>query len=363
MFLKRLIKVSVLSFWFLALLTFSSCEAQEPEPQPEPIPEKFIFKAADLSFLPDIEASGAIFYNREGQAEDMLTTLKEAGMNAVRIRLWHTPADGISGFEEVKAFAEKVRERGLKVWLTVHYSDTWADPGNQQPPAAWANLDINALSDSMYAYTSKIITGISPDYIQIGNEINHGMLWPLGNTENMGNLVRLLKSGADAVRDNDKDCKIILQYAGTDGAKWFLNAVKEMDFDIIGISYYPNWHGKDLGKLETDLKELASYSQKPVMIAETSYPFTFDWNDWTNNVIGGADKIIPGIPASESGQLSFMKEVKRISTSTSQLVGFAYWGGEWISYKGPQATNGSSWENQAFYNFNNHALPVIEVFN
>ncbi len=362
MFIRSLVKVFILIFWFASMLTFSSCEAKEPDPQPEPIPEKFIFKAADLSFLPDIEASGVIFYNRDGQAEDMLTTLKEAGMNAVRIRLWHSPTDGISGFEEVKAFAEKVRARDLKVWLTVHYSDTWADPGNQQPPAAWANLEIDALSDSMYAYTSKIIREISPDYIQIGNEINHGILWPLGNSENMENLIQLLKSGGKAVRDNSSACKIIMQYAGTDGVQWFLNAVKETDFDILGISYYPNWHGKDMVKLENDLKDLASVSQKPVMIAETSYPFTFDWNDWTNNVIGGPDKIIPGIPASESGQLSFMKEIKRISTSTAQLVGFAYWGGEWISYKGPQAKNGSSWENQAFYDFNNHALPVIEVF-
>lgn len=363
MFNKNLIKITLFSFWIAPMLTFTACETRDAEPQPEPISEKFIFKAADLSFLPDIEASGAVFYNQAGQMEDMLTTLKEAGMNAVRIRLWHSPANGISGFEEVKAFAEKVKDKGLKVWLTVHYSDTWADPGNQQPPAVWDNLEINTLSDSMYAYTSKIIQQISPDYIQIGNEINHGMLWPLGNSQNMDNLIQLLKSGEKAVRDNSSTCKIIMQYAGTEGAEWFFNAINEIDFDIIGISYYPNWHGKDLVILENDLQHLAAVMLKPVMIAETSYPFTFEWNDWTNNVIGGPDKIIPGIPASEAGQLSFMKEIKRISTSNSQLIGFAYWGGEWISYKGPQATNGSSFENQAFYDFNNQALPVIEVFN
>jgi arabinogalactan endo-1,4-beta-galactosidase len=339
---------------------FSSCKKKKTDP--EPVPEKFIFKSADLSFLPMIENDGVTFYNREGQAEDMLTILKNAGMNAVRIRIWHSPADGISGFQEVKAFSERVKARGLKVWLTVHYSDTWADPGNQQPPLAWQNLTINVLKDSVYAYTSRIMTEISPDFIQIGNEINGGMMWPLGRSVNMDNLKGLIESGVKAVRDNSTSCKIMMHYAGINGAEQFLNNLQSIDYDIIGISYYPNWHGKDLSKLETDLKSLSTRFFKPVMIAETSYPFTFNWNDWTNNVIGSDNQIIPGIPASEAGQLSFMKEIKRISTSTSQLIGFAYWGGEWVAYKGPQATNGSSWENQALFDFEYKALPVIEVF-
>jgi arabinogalactan endo-1,4-beta-galactosidase len=339
---------------------FSSCKKKKTDP--EPVPEKFIFKSADLSFLPMIENDGVTFYNREGQAEDMLTILKNAGMNAVRIRIWHSPADGISGFQEVKAFSERVKAHGLKVWLTVHYSDTWADPGNQQPPLAWQNLTINVLKDSVYAYTSRIMTEISPDFIQIGNEINGGMMWPLGSSSNMENLKGLLESSVKAVRDKSTSCKIMMHYAGINGAEQFLINLQSIDYDIIGISYYPNWHGKDLSKLETDLKSLSTRFFKPVMIAETSYPFTFNWNDWTNNVIGSDNQIIPGIPASEAGQLSFMKEIKRISTSTSQLIGFAYWGGEWVAYKGPQATNGSSWENQALFDFEYKALPVIEVF-
>lgn len=343
----------------IILLLLSACG----DDKSDAIPEKFTFKAADLSFLPDMESRAVILYNQKGQAEDMLTTLKNAGLNTVRIRLWYHPSDANSGFEQVKAFAAKVRSRGLKVWLTVHYSDTWADPGQQQPPEAWKNLGLEALSDSVYAYTSRVITGISPDFIQIGNEINHGMLWPTGNAAYPENLKQLLRFGAKAVRDHDKNCKIMIHYAGTDNAEKFFGDIAETDFDIIGISYYPNWHGKDLGKLETELKNLAILFQKPVMIAETSYPFTFEWNDWTNNVIGGADQILPQIPASEEGQLAFMNEIKRISNSSLQLIGFAYWGGEWISYKGAQATNGSPWENQAFYNFNNRVLPAIEVYN
>ena len=343
----------------LILLLFSACGDGESDVAPE----NFTFKTADLSFLPDIESKGVILYNSKGQAEDMLTTLKNAGLNTVRIRLWYHPADENSGFEQVKAFAEKVRSRGLKVWLTVHYSDTWADPGQQQPPEAWENLGLEALSDSVYAYTSRIITEISPDFIQIGNEINNGMLWPTGSSNYPENLKQLLRYGAKAVRDHDKNCKIMLHFAGTDGAEEFFSRIAETDYDLIGISYYPNWHGKDLAKLETDLENLAAFAQKSVMIAETSYPFTFEWNDWTNNVIGSAEQILPNIPASEAGQLAFMNEIKRISTSSPRLIGFAYWGGEWIAYKGAEATNGSTWENQAFYDFNNRVLPVVEVFN
>ena len=327
------------------------------------VPEKFTFKAADLSFLPDIESRGVILYNQKGEVEDMLTTLKNAGLNTVRIRLWYRPADENSSFDQVKAFAAKVRNRGLKVWLCVHYSDSWADPGQQYPPEAWKKLGLEVLSDSVYAYTSRIITEISPDFIQIGNEINHGMLWPTGSGAYPGNLKQLLRYGVKAVRDHDKNCKIMIHYAGTDGAEYFFNDISEIDYDLIGISYYPNWHGKDLGKLETDLKNLAVMFKKSVMIAETSYPFTFGWNDWTNNVMGDAKQILPQIPASEAGQLAFMNEIKRISTSAPELIGFAYWGGEWIAYKGAQATDGSTWENQAFYDFNNQVLPVIEVFN
>lgn len=357
--INRSIRTIFLLLSLLILFLFSACG----DDKSDAVPEKFIFKAADLSFLPDIESKSIILYNPKGEAEDMLTTLKNAGLNTVRIRLWYQPADENSGFEQVKAFAEKVRKQGLKVWLCVHYSDSWADPGQQNPPASWKDLGLEVLCDSVYAYTSRIITEISPDFIQIGNEINHGMLWPTGSRAYPENLKRLLRYGAMAVRDHDKNCKIMIHYAGTGGAKEFYSDIEGTDFDLIGISYYPNWHGKDLGKLETDLKNLATLLQKPVMIAETSYPFTFGWNDWTNNVIGGAEQILPQIPASEAGQLAFMNEIKRISTSSPQLIGFAYWGGEWIAYKGAQATDGSSWENQAFYDFNNRVLPVIEVFN
>jgi arabinogalactan endo-1,4-beta-galactosidase len=345
---------------FSALLFLGAC-GDKPENQ-DPIPEKFIVKAADLSFLPEIEDDGVVFYNRGGQAEGMLKTLKDAGMNTVRIRIWKNPATARSGFEEVKAFSARVRSLGLKVWLTVHYSDTWADPGSQSIPSAWANLGYYVVRDSLYAYTSLIVNEINPDYIQIGNEINNGMMWPQGNLNYLPNFKGFLESGARAVRDNSPNCKIIVHYAGFEEAADFYAKIQGVDYDIIGLSYYPMWHGKNLVMLETTLDSLSHQFNKEVLIAETAYPFTLGWNDWTNNVVGLEEHLVDGYPASPAGQKAFLKEIKRISTAKERSIGFAYWGGEWVAYKGTQATNGSSYENQAFYDFENKALPVIDAF-
>jgi len=347
----------------LTFISSSACDEKDKPKDPDPIPEKFIIKAADLSFLPEIEQAGNVFYNRNGQAEDMLTTLKNAGMNTVRIRLWNNPANGHSGLAEVRAFSERVKAKGMKVWLTVHYSDTWADPGNQQVPEAWKNLGFYILKDSLYSYTAKVVREIKPDYYQVGNEINNGMMWPQGNITYLPNFRSLLEAGVKAVRDNSNTCKIMIHYAGIENVDAFFTNLTALDYDIIGLSYYPLWHGKSLSQLETTLGELGPKFNKQVLIAETSYPFTLGWNDWTNNVIGLENQILEAYPATPAGQKDFLNEIKRISTATDKSIGFAYWGGEWVAYKGAQATNGSSWENQAFYDFDNRALPVIEAFN
>lgn len=168
----RIIKTTIYLLYFL----FFSCNktgsnnaiAQNPLP----------LRGAEISFLPQVRQSGMVTKNLNGAPEDMLTTLANAGANAFRIKLWVNPADGHAGFDEVKTLAEEVKSKGLKVWLTVHYSDSWADPGQQTKPAAWASLSFDALKDTMYNYTARVVSQINPDYIQIGNEINGGLLWP-----------------------------------------------------------------------------------------------------------------------------------------------------------------------------------------
>jgi len=341
-------------------LMFSFCAEKKENPDPKPAKE--VIRAADLSFLPEMEDDGIVFYNRSGVAEDMLLTLKNAGMNTVRIRLWHTPASSRSGFAEVQALAERAHGLGLSVWITVHYSDTWADPGQQQTPSAWQELGVQTLADSVYNYTARIVEAIKPEYIQIGNEINAGMLWPTGRVSSMTNLKALLTAGSKAVRDKSPGTRIMLHLAGTGNVSWLFGQLQSVDYDISAVSYYPFWHGKDLSVLENSLQSLAGDYLKPVVIAETAYPFSLQWNDWTNNVIGLQDQLTPEYPATPEGQRSFMMEIRRISTAMDRLTGFAYWGADWVASKGPQAANGSSWENMAVYDFSFRALPVSDCF-
>jgi arabinogalactan endo-1,4-beta-galactosidase len=329
----------------------------------EPMPSRILsIKAVDASFIPEVRQAGIVTKNRNAVAEDMLTTLKNNGVNTIRIRLWKNPANIHSSFTEVKAFAQEIKNAGLKVWICPHYSDTWADPGYQQKPAQWATANFAQLKDSVYAYTKKIVTEINPDYIQIGNEINNGFLWPDGNFNNQTQMIDLIKQGVKAVRDNSTTAKIMLHFAGHESATSFFSLFANVDYDIIGLSYYPIWHGKNLDNLQTNINSLGAQFNKSVVIAETSYPFTFGYNDFTNNIIGSANQILPQYDATNQGQLSFLLKLKAIVTTAPKGIGFCYWGGDWISMYGPTANNGSSYENQALWDFNNVALPAIDVF-
>ncbi|NOU48006.1 MAG: cellulase family glycosylhydrolase [Bacteroidales bacterium] len=357
----QLFVLRLLALIIPTIILFSSCNKSGKEIVP--VIELTEIKACDLSFLPEIRNSGVILKNQDGKPEDMLITLQNAGMNTVRLRLWNNPADGHSGFNEVKALSQEIKNLGLHVWLTVHYSDSWADPGSQTKPENWKNLPFKQLEDSVYAFTKKIVTEINPDVIQIGNEINHGFLWPDGNISNKAQLIALLHQGVKAVRDHSAKTKIMIHYAGYKKATEFYSQLSGLDYDLIGLSYYPFWHGKDLDSLQTGLDAIGATLNKQVLIAETSYPFTFEWNDWTNNVIGLQSQILNDYPATETGQRDFLQKIREITKKSPKGFGFAYWGGEWISFKGNTASNGSSWENQAFWDFDNKVLPVIQVFN
>jgi len=320
--------------------------------------------AVDLSSLPEIEEAGTVFYNRKGEAEDVLKTLKRNGINTVRLRLWKEPASGRSDLKEVSLFSKRIRSEGLKVWLSVHYSDTWADPGRQEPPAEWKEIPYRALKDSIYSYTGKVVSLVKPDYIEIGNEINSGFLFPFGKLpENEEQFLELISTAAQAVRDSSESTRIIIHYAGVDGAENFFRKLKDVDYDIIGISYYPMWHGKDLHGLRAALRRLSESFNKGVMIAETAYPFTLMWNDRTHNIVGLSKQLIlPDFPATPEGQKKFLEQIKGIVERLPRGEGLCYWGAELVAFRGVDAVNGSPWENQALYDFKNRALPAMEVF-
>lgn len=157
----------------------------------------------------------------------------------------------------------------------------------------------------------------------------------------------------------------MIHYAGVKASDtdWFFTKVKSVDYDYIGLSYYPVWHGKDFAVVKSTIDALGTKFSKKVVIAETAYPFTLGYNDWTNNIVGLDSQLVSGYPATPEGQKSFMLAIKNLVKTSQSGIGFSYWGGEWISFKGDQAKDGSTFENQALYDFDNKALPVFGVFN
>jgi arabinogalactan endo-1,4-beta-galactosidase len=353
-----------LLFFIIVLLTLSCKKNTTPEPEPIPPTTTKILslKAVDASFLNLIRYSGVAIKNRNGQIEDMLATLKNNGVNTIRLRIWNNPITSLSSLTEVKALSQEIKNARIKVWLTVHYSDTWADPGAQQKPAAWNGATVAQLKDSVYQFTKKIITQINPEYIQIGNEINNGFLWPEGNFTNQTQMIDLIKQGVKAVRDNSTTTKIIMHFAGHYNTTSFFSLFTNVDYDIIGLSYYPIWHGKNIDDLQANISSIGTQFNKDVIVAETAYPFTFGYNDFTNNILGDATQILPEYPATPQGQKDFLTKIKKIVTNAPRGIGFCYWGAEWIAFNGPTSTNGSSWENMALWDFSGQALPAIEVF-
>jgi arabinogalactan endo-1,4-beta-galactosidase len=342
---------------------FISCSGDDEKKQTQPVAVEHPFiRAADISTLPELESTGTLLYN--GQvAEDMLVTLKNSGCNTVRIRLWKDPASAHSSMSEVQALAARAKAKGFKIWLTVHYSDHWADPGNQQTPADWQNMSVSELKNAVRSYTEQIISEISPDIFQIGNETNDGMLWPSGRlSENPTQYLELVRAATETIRSKAPDTRIMLHYAGLNGADWYFDKVKTVDYDYIGLSYYPVWHGKSLPALKTTMDALYATHGKKVVVAETAYPFTLQWADWTNNIVGLPEQLLPGFDATPVGQKSFLQAVKSSIKQSQGGIGFCYWGGEWVAFRGSEATNGSTWENQALYDFDHKALPVMDVF-
>lgn len=351
-------------WFFLCVFIFFSCSKNDLDyTNPENTDTNFV-SAVDISSYPEIQNTNPKFYDNDGNEKQFLTILKESGINTIRLRMWVNPENNHSGYNEVKQLSQSLKSIGFKTWLTIHYSDTWADPGQQKTPEIWTGIPFSNLRDSVYSYTKKIVQNLNPDYIQIGNEINSGFLHPNGNLiDNYNQFIELMGAGISAVRENSSKSKIIIHFAGIENSGWFFNQINTLDYDIIGLSYYPIWHGKSIKNLKSVMQNLSIIHNKKVVVAETAYPFTLDWNDWTNNIVGLENQLIlPDFPASKIGQQNFVNTIKKLVKELEKGIGFCYWGGELISWKGDQATDASPWENQALFDFNNKALPVLNEF-
>ncbi len=335
-----------------------------------------VYRGGDLSFLPEIETTSTNFYNSNGVAQDALTIFKNSGMNMVRLRLWHTPSNTNSSLPQIEAFAQKLKTAGIAWWLDLHYSDTWADPGQQTIPVAWQTLSYSILLDSVYNYTFRVMNGLKsknclPSIVQIGNETNSGMLWNIGKVGgvfdgNWPQYAGLIKKGIEAVKAVDPSIKIMLHFAGTNGAPWFFSNIQTqgVNYDIMGLSYYHWWHGRNLTELQTDLTTLANSFNKDIYIAETAYPFTLTWNDMTTNIYGSSIPLLPGYDASPEGQQKFLTDLRKVilNVPNNHGIGFCYWAPDWVAFRGAAATNGSPWENLALFDFTNKALPALSTF-
>jgi len=335
-------------------------------------------RGGDLSSLPKGEAMGGVWRDANGNPGDALRILANAGMNYVRLRVWVNPADGWNNSARVLEMARRVKAAGLGLLVDFHYSDRWADPGQQNKPAAWSSYSFPQLVQAVYDHTYALCSalraqGTPADMVQIGNEINSGMLWPDGSISNWDNLAALLTSGANAARDAWSGTRIMLHLAeGGDNAGtrwWFDNAVaRGVPFDVIGLSYYPYWHGT-LADLQYNLNDVAARYNRDVVVVETAYGFTLQENDSTPNIFNANLQRTAGYPATPEGQAQFLRDLSAVVAAVpgGRGLGVFYWEPAWTAVPGngwdpEDPSSGNAWENQALFDYSNRLLPAATAF-
>ncbi len=244
---------------------------------------------ADISFLPQMEERGMKFIVN-GEEKDAVKALAENGFNYIRLRIFvnpenekgYSPGKGFCGLEATELMAKRVKDAGMKLLLDFHYSDYWADPQQQYKPLAWQGMNYEQLKVAVKEYTKSVLMnlkeqGTLPDMVQVGNEINHGLLWPDGHISNPDQLAGLLKAGVEAVNEVEPSIPVMMHLAlggqNEEAVFWLDNMIaRGVRFDIIGLSYYPRWHGT-LDDLQNNLFDLAQRYGKPINIVEYSqYP-------------------------------------------------------------------------------------------
>lgn len=348
---------------------------------------------ADVSMLSQIEASGGKFY-ADGIEKDALEILRDHGVNWIRLRLWNDPTDkngkplggGNNDLQRTVAMAVRAKALGLKFLLDFHYSDWWADPGKQNMPRAWVGLEADELKQAVYDYTAEVIqtlaeAGAMPDMVQIGNEVNGGLMWPAGKTWNQGDEVvggydgfaELLTQGIQAVRDNDPQQQVRIAIHLADGGnnelyRTVFDALTErnVDFDVIGLSYYSFWHGP-LDRFISNLNDISERYQKEVIVLEAAYPYTLADDDGYANLVGGEAQDLSYYKATVQGQATAIRDimVAVAQAPNGKGLGLFYWEPEWIAVDGAgwATGQGNAWENLALFDFEGNALPSLNVFN
>jgi len=302
------------------------------------------FVGGDISLLTKYEQHGAIYYDENGaRITNMLNYLESAGMNAMRVRLFVDPSK--AGAEDqgegvcqdlpyVLALGQRIKSAGFHLLLDIHYSDTWTDPGQHSTPASWTVT--SALADSVYSYTKRVLNamidaGARPDFIQVGNEVTYGMMWPTGHcypsganygTGTFSTFANYLKQGIKACREVCPDSEIVIhtEMGRASNVIAFYETLKgyTTDYDIIGLSYYPYWHGdlSVLGNLLTTLE--SSHPSKKIQIVETGYPHAYYPS-------GASYDLQSTWPATEAGQKAFAQQLVALLNGHDNVNGLYWW--------------------------------------
>lgn len=388
--LKKVILSAITATMISCSLPFTALAAVQVNPI-ENLSTDFI-KGADVSIMPELERNGTKFYDN-GIEQDGLTILKNHGVNWIRVRIWNNPyvvgPEGVGGgnTDEAKAIemAKRAKALGMKVLVDFHYSDFWVDPGQQKKPDAWKNDSGDKLVDDVYAYTAKVMQdfnaqGVTPDMVQVGNELNNGMLWPEAQlTEDNPNgykfLAKLLNAGLQAVHDNDKDNKVktMIHLAGVDVNLYhtfFDNLIvknKVNDFDIIGMSFYPFWHGT-MDDLKNTMNDVSAKYNKDVIAVETAFGYTLEDADFEKNNFGTNEEKVGGYKATVQGQATGLRDVMATvaSVNDNRGLGIFYWAPDWVlNEKVGWKSNGggNGWDNLTLFDTKGNALESMDTFN
>lgn len=356
-------------------------------------------KGMDISTLKEVESLGGKFYDN-GVEQDALSILKNYGVNAVRLRLWNDPytedgqpyGAGTNDLPTTIELAKRALEKDMEVLLDFHYSDFWADPGKQRVPRAWENMNLEQLEEAVYTYTKETLETMKqadayPTLVQVGNEVTNGILWPYGQVPDYDNLARLLNAGIKGVRAVDKEIPIMihLDNGGNNALyrEWFDHFLqKGEDFQIIGLSYYPFWHGT-MEDLRNNMNDIALRYGKELMIAEVSMGFTTqDYAAYEKlppeKRKGMATKpdLVEKIeyPMTKEGQKQFLEDLFQClkQVPDGKARGYFYWEAAWIpvagsgwasdaaiAYMKEKGPGGNEWANQALFDYDGNALPAL----
>lgn len=370
----------------ISIFIITSCSSQKPDSldEQEPIDDNNntnigFYYGADLSYVNEMEDSGATYKDFSGTTKDLYKIFSEAGTNIIRLRLWHNPTwTKYSNYNDVKKSIQRAKAEGMQVLLDFHYSDSWTDPEKQEIPSAWASEVNNtvALGDLLYQYTYSTLSDLAdanllPEIVQVGNEINAMILqkgalqWPIDWTRNAA----LINKGIEAVRDisieKNKKIGVMLHIAQPEnGIWWFEQATSAgiKDYDWIGLSYYPIWSEYELNNVATPLKTLIETYKKRLMIVETAYPFTLENADSANNILN-EDALISGYPASQQGQFDYLNTLKA-KVKEAGGEGIIYWEPAWVSTNSTTLWGqGSHWDNATLFDHTNQATLGLKFYN